>query len=412
MWTMAGYAPEPTSTGPKTIALVHLLELADESVFRPVRRLHEHGPKAMKRQPGPIVLISPAHPHDPRIAGKMALRTDVITERGRQIGGIDDRHVLAAGHLGTGDMKFAGPVTSFTADRMTLEDRHSILVDRACNGRDPIRMAEQAIGLDRPVEVIIGHVKTGGQAPRLLPGIPGQRGLEKEAIVFDQIGDSLSSRADRELDLGLVLGDDPARCVASRLLVKDVTVPMFNRVMEALALEESPADSFVAFPHGTLSDRSEGTAHRVLAEILCALRMATDTRGISEILHIRPGVPVGGDGNYSTDVFVPRVPPSNEDHPGAHHHHNCGENPDLLFSHSRRSGFGFDRALPLADLITGPSRAQTGSTNLAGDRLATTSFDCTYSWPRSKPFGRNCHDARRACEFMIDLMAGSNPDCR
>ena len=101
----------------------------------------------------------------------------------------------------------------------------------------------QAIGLDRPVEMIVERFETRGQVPSLLPGIPGKRRLEKEAIVLDQVGRSLPARAERELDLGLVLGDDPARCVASRLLVKDVTVPMFDGVLEALALEQSLAGS-------------------------------------------------------------------------------------------------------------------------------------------------------------------------
>ena len=115
--------------------------------------------KRSKWQPGPIVFIAPAHPHDPRIAGQVALRTDVIAERGRQIGRIDDRHVLAVDQRGTRDVELAGPVAAFTADCVTLEDRRSISVDRACHGLDPVRVAEQAIGLDRPVEVIVEYLK-------------------------------------------------------------------------------------------------------------------------------------------------------------------------------------------------------------------------------------------------------------
>ena len=371
VWIVAGNAPEPTSTGAEATALVHLFELADKTVFGPVRRLHEHGPEAMKRQPGPIVLISPTDPHNPGIAGQVALRTDVIPERGRQIGRIDDRHVLAVDHRGTCDVKFAGPVTAFTADCVTLEDRRSILVDRACHRLDPVRVAEQAIGLDRPVEVIVERFKTRGQIPSLLSGIPGKRGLEKEAIVLDQVGSSLPAGADHELDLGLVLGDDPARCVASRLLVKDVTVPMFDGVLEALALEESPAGSLVALRHVGLPDGSEGAAHRVLAEGLGALRVAADTRGIPEILHLRPGVLVGRDRIVPMDAFCPRAPPRNEDHPGAHHHQNRGEKHDLLFSQSPRSGFGFDRALQLAVLITGPAGLRPAQRTLRGTTRTT-----------------------------------------
>ncbi len=68
------------------MALVHLFELADKTVFGPVGRLHEHRPEARERQPGPIVFISPTTPHNPGVAGQVALRANVIPERGRQIG--------------------------------------------------------------------------------------------------------------------------------------------------------------------------------------------------------------------------------------------------------------------------------------------------------------------------------------
>ena len=131
VWIVAGNAPEPTSTGAEAMALVHLFDLTDKTVFGLVRRLHEHGPKAMKWKPGPKVLSSPTHPQNPGFAGQVALRADVIPERGRQISGIDDRHVLAVEDRGTGDVEFSGPVATFTADRVTLEDRRSVLVYRA-----------------------------------------------------------------------------------------------------------------------------------------------------------------------------------------------------------------------------------------------------------------------------------------
>jgi hypothetical protein len=83
VWTVAGNAPESALTGAKTMALVHLFELADKTVFSPVGRLDEHGPKARERQPRPIVLIALTYPHNPGVAGKVALRANVIPERGR-----------------------------------------------------------------------------------------------------------------------------------------------------------------------------------------------------------------------------------------------------------------------------------------------------------------------------------------
>ncbi len=92
---VAGDAAELTLTGPKTLAFVHLFELADKTLFSPPRRLHKHCPKAAKRQPGAIIFVAPANAHNSSTASQVALRTDVVAELRRQIGGIDDRHVLA-----------------------------------------------------------------------------------------------------------------------------------------------------------------------------------------------------------------------------------------------------------------------------------------------------------------------------
>ena len=60
---VAGDAAEPTLTGAKAIAFVHLFELADKTLFSPPRRLHKHCPKARKRQSGAIIFIAPADAH-------------------------------------------------------------------------------------------------------------------------------------------------------------------------------------------------------------------------------------------------------------------------------------------------------------------------------------------------------------
>ncbi|HEX3448986.1 MAG TPA: hypothetical protein VHS97_12070 [Isosphaeraceae bacterium] len=375
VWIVARNAPEPTATGAKAIALVHLFKLADKTVFGLVRRLNEHRPEAKKRQPGSIVFISPTNAHNPRITGQVALRTDVIPERGLQIGRIDDRHVLAVDHRGTGDVQFAWPMTALTADGVTLEDWQSILVSWACHRLDPVRMAEQAIGLDRPVEVIVDGFKTRRQTPLLLPRIPGKRGLEQKAIVVDQVGRSLAAGANHELDLGLALGDNPALCIASRLLVKDVTVPMFDGVLEALAFEHSVAASLVTLQYVVFADGCEGAAHRVLAEGKGTLRVAADTRRIPEILYLRAGVLIGRDRNFPTDAFRLLAPPRNKDHPRAHHN-DRSEKHEPLRSQSRRSGLRIDRALQLPVLVTGPSCLTPAQRTLRGTNRKFVS-DCT-----------------------------------
>ncbi len=277
-------------------------------------------------------------------------------------------------------------MTTFTADCVTLEDRRSISVDRACHRLDPIRMAVQAIGLDRPVEMRVEHFKSRGQIPPLLPGIPGQGGLEEEAIVLDQVGGALPAGANRELDLGLAPGHAPARCVAARLLVKDVTVPMFDGVLEALTFEECPAVALVALRHGGLPNGSEGAPHRVLAEGLGALRMAADTSGIPEIFHLQSGVLVGRDRIIPMDALRPPRPPRKEGHPGANCHQNRGEKHDLMFSRSPTWGFGLDRVFHVAIPITGTIELKPGRRTLRGTTRAFLS-DCTDSPRRSHRSG-------------------------
>jgi hypothetical protein len=160
MRIVTGDAPKLTVTGAKTFAFVHLLELADKTVFRPLRRLHENRPEATKWQPGPIIFISLIDAQDPRTAGQMALRTDVISEPRRQIGRIYDRDVVAVNKCRTCDVKFARPVAAFAADRVTLENRRSILIDRTRLRVDTVCVAVQAIGLDWPVEMIVEGVET------------------------------------------------------------------------------------------------------------------------------------------------------------------------------------------------------------------------------------------------------------
>ena len=50
-------------------------------------------------------------------------------------------------------MQFAGPMAPLAADRVALEDRRLITVGRARYRLGPVRVAEQASGHDRPVEV-------------------------------------------------------------------------------------------------------------------------------------------------------------------------------------------------------------------------------------------------------------------
>ena len=236
-------------------------------------------------------------------------------------------------------------------------------------------MAEQAIGLDRPIEVIVERVETRGQIPSPFPGIPRQWGLEKKANVFDQIGGTLAARADHELDLSLVFGDDLTGRVASSLLVKNMTVRCsieYWRPWVSNRVWPPPSSPFITSvsPMGR-----DGAAHRVLAKRTGAFGVAADTRRIAEILHLRPSVLVGRGKIFPTDNFQPRVPRRKKDYPGAHHH-DRGEQHEPLKSQFRRSRLGFDRALQLAILNTGPGCFAPAQRTLHG---TTCNFDsdCT-----------------------------------
>ena len=125
---------------------MHLLDLADEAVLGRAGGRLEHRPELMERQPRPIILIATIHLHDAPMAHQVALLADRISERGLQLGGVDDRHVPAIDDGRDCDVELAGPVAALAADRVALEDRWPITVDRARHRLDPVRVAVQAEG--------------------------------------------------------------------------------------------------------------------------------------------------------------------------------------------------------------------------------------------------------------------------
>ena len=103
----------------------------------------------------PVILDPAVDPLDALVADQVALLADGVPKRGLQTRGVDDRHVPAADELGMRDMELAGPVAALAADRVALEDRRPIPVERAADHRlDPVGVAEQACGLDRSVEMV------------------------------------------------------------------------------------------------------------------------------------------------------------------------------------------------------------------------------------------------------------------
>ena len=247
MWIVAGNASQSPSTLAVASALDHLFKLPHKPVLGPVRRLYEDCPESKKRQAGSIVFIPPTRPHDTVIAGQVALRQTSSPSAGGRSAGLTIVTSLPRVSFEPDDVQFAWAVTALAADGMSLENRRPILIDRACLRVNSVCMAIEAIGVYRSIEVMIGLFKSRGEVPPLLPGIPGDRRFEKEAIMLDQEGNSLPAGAEGKLDFGLGLGHDPAGCIEPRLAVKNVTVPPFNGVLKALTFKAGPISRVVAF---------------------------------------------------------------------------------------------------------------------------------------------------------------------
>jgi hypothetical protein len=272
---------------------MHLLDLADHAVLVRARGGLEYRPDLMEWQPWPIVLIPTVDPQDASLTVEVALLTDRVPERGLQVRGIDDGHVPAAGRRGKRHVQLARPVAPLAADGMALEDRRPIAVDRARDRIDPVRVAVQASRHDRAVEVEVRLFIAGREVPPSLLGIPGDRGLEEKAIVFDQVGECLPPGADHEPDFGLVASDDSARGVPSRLPMPEAAVGVLHGVLEPLGLEQGSIAPRDVRGWNRRGDRGQGAPHRVQAIGSSDLRVAADTGSIPHILHLGAGVPVG-----------------------------------------------------------------------------------------------------------------------
>jgi hypothetical protein len=212
------------------------------------------------------------------------------------------------------DVEFAGPMAPLASDGVPPEDRRPIPVDRTRYRLNPVRVAEQAMGRDRPVEVADRGLIAGGLIPLSPLRVPSNRRLEEEAIAFDQVGDPLPPGTDREPDLRLVLGDDAARGIPSRLFMDDMTVGILDGVLEPLCLEQGSVARFVA-PQGRHRDRKQRATRRVLAEGLRDLRMAADAGCITDIFHSQARVHVGRAGVRK--AYLRSTPPGDQGRRGS-----------------------------------------------------------------------------------------------
>ena len=85
---------------------------------------------------------------------------------------IDDRHVLPVDDLLPTRVQLTRAMTALATDGMPPEDRLLVPVDRQVDRLHAVGVAEQALGLDRALEVFIAVLVPGGEVPLLLLAVP------------------------------------------------------------------------------------------------------------------------------------------------------------------------------------------------------------------------------------------------
>jgi len=99
----------------------------------------EDGNHVIERRPRPEIQVGLAGPEDLGIPKEMALFANIIAEVRRQASRINDRKINGTTErtiLSTfADVKFSGPMASFTANAKKTEGRYLIPVSRAENGK-------------------------------------------------------------------------------------------------------------------------------------------------------------------------------------------------------------------------------------------------------------------------------------
>jgi hypothetical protein len=99
-------------------------------------------------------------------------------------------------------------------------------------------MAKETSGPDRPVEMIVLYLVSGGKVPSRPIPIPRDGRLKEESIMFDEICNSLGPGSERELNFNLILNDDSALSVSFGLAMKHAAVAIHRRVLKTAGLEK------------------------------------------------------------------------------------------------------------------------------------------------------------------------------
>src|SRR5437660_9711995 len=117
----------------------------------------------------------------------MALLADTLAQLGRQMLRVDDGGV-DAGRGGTRlrHMQRAGAMTALAADRVPVENRLVVAIDRAGHMVGAVRVTEQTLRTDGPARQLIG-AEARREIPVVLLRIPAHRSLQQGAIAVAEV---------------------------------------------------------------------------------------------------------------------------------------------------------------------------------------------------------------------------------
>src|SRR4051794_20583226 len=144
-------------------------------------------------------------------------------------------------------------------------------------------MTEQALRLDRAIEVVVATLVTGGEVPLLLLAVPGEGRLEQPAVVLDQVRDSPGARSQGVLHLRLHLRQDLSLLVAPNLPVELADAAPFNRELGGAGLERGRIVRPIA-AGWCQGDRGQRPSHGMAAERLRNVAVATGAGRVTHVL--------------------------------------------------------------------------------------------------------------------------------
>ncbi len=155
----------------------------------PLGRTDEDRQKHLQGQTRTVIERFSTVPDDARLAQQMALLADGLSQGRPQVTGVDDGRVRAVqdvAALAAFDVQLARPVAPLAADGVAAEDRLLVVAQRVGDRLDAVAVAEQTIGVDRPLEAaeerLIGRRKI---PDALVAGVPADRRFKQVAAAVD-----------------------------------------------------------------------------------------------------------------------------------------------------------------------------------------------------------------------------------